>query len=157
MKLLRTGWMIAATCLLVACGGPRAAVAPAPEVLPQEGQASYISDALAGNTTASGEPYRPSALTAAHRQLPFGTRVRVRRLDTGASVVVRINDRGPFVDGRIIDLSKAAARRIRMIRAGIVPVRVTLVERARSYVTAPPRATPAPVAPAAPADPSGGW
>jgi len=93
------------------------------------GRASYYADSLAGNPTASGEPYDPSAFTAAHRSLPFGTVVRVVREDTGASVVVRVNDRGPFGDRRrILDLSRAAAEQIDMIRAGVVSVRAEVLE-----------------------------
>lgn len=100
--------------------------APAPESF--EGEATYYSDKLAGRKTASGERYDPKALTAAHRSLPFGTRVRVERLGTGKSVVVRITDRGPFgKPSRIIDLSKAAARELDMLRAGVVPVRVEVL------------------------------
>lgn len=92
------------------------------------GRASYYSDALAGRSTASGEPYDPRALTAASRDLPFGTRVRVTRTDTGASVVVRINDRGPFRDHRrILDLSRAAAEALDMIRAGVVPIEAEIL------------------------------
>lgn len=68
--------------------------------------------------TASGEPMNPAALTAAHRSLPFNTRLRVVNQRNGRSVVVRINDRGPFVGGRIIDLSKAAAARLGFVKAG---------------------------------------
>jgi rare lipoprotein A len=93
----------------------------------QVGLASYYSDSLAGETTANGERYDPAALTAAHRTLPFGTRVAVRRLDNDRSVVVRINDRGPFVDGRIIDLSRAAARALEMIRAGVARVELEVL------------------------------
>jgi rare lipoprotein A len=75
--------------------------------------------------TASGEMMDPSELTAAHRSLPFGTKVLVENLNTGRSVVVRINDRGPFIGGRIIDLSKAAAASIGMIDSGVAKVRVT--------------------------------
>ncbi|NMC69457.1 MAG: septal ring lytic transglycosylase RlpA family protein, partial [Myxococcales bacterium] len=90
---------------------------------------SYYSDTLAGNPTASGEPYDPAALTAAHRTLPFGTRVRVTRLDDERSVEVRINDRGPFGRrDRIIDLSRAAAERLGMIRAGVIRVRIEVLE-----------------------------
>ena len=93
------------------------------------GRASYYSDRLAGRSTASGEPYDPERLTAASRELPFDTRVRVTRVDTGASVVVRVNDRGPFGDRRrIIDLSRAAAERLDMIREGVVDVRVEVLE-----------------------------
>lgn len=92
------------------------------------GDASYYADKFIGRTTASGEAYDPEALTAAHRSLPFGTRVRVTRLATGESVVVRINDRGPFVRGRVIDLSHTAARRLDMTEEGVVPVAVEVVE-----------------------------
>jgi rare lipoprotein A len=77
-----------------------------------EGQASYYADKLDGNKTASGEPYKKNKLTAAHRTLPFGTKVKVTYLKTGKSVKVVINDRGPHAKGRIIDLSGAAAKKI---------------------------------------------
>jgi rare lipoprotein A len=107
-----------------AANGPAANSAPAGA---QAGQASYYADSLAGNATASGEPYDPRALTGAHRDLPFGTVVDVIRRDDGRRVRIRINDRGPFTKGRIIDLSRAAAERIDMIRAGIVDVDVVVV------------------------------
>jgi rare lipoprotein A len=95
----------------------------------QTGQATYYSDALAGRRTASGERYDPRALTAAHRTLAFGTLIRVVRADDGRAVVVRVNDRGPFSrPDRIIDLSRAAAEAIEMTRAGVVPVRIEIVE-----------------------------
>lgn len=98
----------------------------------REGRASYYSDRLAGRSTASGEPYDPRELTAASRDLPFGTRVRVHRLDAEgrsiASVVVRVNDRGPFRDhSRILDLSRAAAERLEMIQAGVVSIRAEIL------------------------------
>jgi rare lipoprotein A len=89
-----------------------------------EGTASYYGKAHHGKRTASGERFNQNALTAAHRTLPFGTRVRVTNLDNGRSVVVRINDRGPFGRGRIIDLSKAAAEQLNMLRTGTAPVRL---------------------------------
>ncbi len=89
----------------------------------QVGHASWYS--LPANITASGERMDPNELTAAHRSLPFGTRVLVENLTNGRSVVVRINDRGPFVGGRIIDLSKAAAESIGMLGAGTAQVRIT--------------------------------
>lgn len=88
----------------------------------QEGYASYYSDYFHGKTTANGETFNQQALTAAHKTLPFGTRVQVVRTDTGQTVDVVINDRGPFVDGRIIDLSKRAARQIDMLDNGVAPV-----------------------------------
>jgi rare lipoprotein A len=84
----------------------------------QQGEASYYADSLQGNKTASGEPYDSNALTAAHLTLPFGTRVKVTYLETGKSVEVTINDRGPHAKGRIIDLSGAAADRIGLREAG---------------------------------------
>ena len=97
------------------------------------GRATYYSDALAGNRTANGERYDPRAMTAAHRTLKFGTQVRVTRRDTGSSVVVRINDRGPFGDRRrIIDLSRAAAQELGMMRAGVVDVSVEVLGRSEA-------------------------
>jgi rare lipoprotein A len=90
------------------------------------GIASYYADRFHGRQTASGERYDRNAYTAAHRRLPFGTKVQVTRLDTGSSVEVRINDRGPFVKGRVIDLSYAAAKKLGMLRRGVVRVRVVL-------------------------------
>jgi rare lipoprotein A len=90
----------------------------------QRGHASWYS--LPANKTANGERMNPNDLTAAHRSLPFGTRVLVENLSNGQSVVVRINDRGPFTGGRIIDLSKAAAASIGMIASGVANVRVSV-------------------------------
>jgi rare lipoprotein A len=77
--------------------------------------------------TANGEMMNPNAMTAAHKTLPFGTRVRVTNTRTGRSVIVRINDRGPFVRGRIIDVSTGAARALGMVGAGVAPVTVDIV------------------------------
>jgi len=92
----------------------------------EQGKASYYSDKLTGRSTASGEPYDPKELTAAHRTLPFGTVVDVAR-DDGRHVVVRINDRGPFARGRVIDLSRQAADSIGMIRDGVCQVSLRIV------------------------------
>lgn len=89
-----------------------------------DGEASYYGRELAGNRTANGERFNPHALTAAHRTLPMGTRLRVTNKSNGRSVIVRINDRGPFVRGRIIDISLAAARQIQMVGAGKAMVRL---------------------------------
>ena len=94
----------------------------------ETGKASYYGQAHHGKRTASGERFDQNALTAAHRTLPFGTRVRVTNLNNERSVVLRINDRGPFVRGRIIDVSRAAAVRLDMLRAGVVPVRVETLD-----------------------------
>lgn len=93
-----------------------------------EGQATYYSDSLAGNHTSNGEVYDPGRRTAASRDLPFGSIVRVIRRDTGARVLVRINDRGPFGNRkRILDLSRAAAAELGMLRRGVAPVRAEVV------------------------------
>ena len=91
------------------------------------GVASYYADRFHGRRTASGELYDRNAMTAAHRRLPFGTHVRVTNLENGQAVEVRINDRGPFVAGRVIDVSYAAARKLGMLQRGIVKVRVVPV------------------------------
>ena len=75
--------------------------------------------------TASGEMMNPKKMTAAHRSLPFGTKLKVTNKRNGKSVIVRINDRGPFIKGRIVDVSKAAARKIGMVRSGHAPVCIT--------------------------------
>jgi len=94
----------------------------------EKGDASWYGHPYHGRKTASGETYDMYDLTAAHRSLPFGTRVRVRRRDTGQEVVVRINDRGPFIRGRIIDLSYGAAKKIHLDIDGVAPVKITVVE-----------------------------
>lgn len=92
------------------------------------GMASYYGRELAGNRTASGEAFDPADLTAAHRSLPFGTRLRVTNQRNGQSVVVRVNDRGPYARGRVLDLSQAAAEQIGMIRTGSAPVSIELLQ-----------------------------
>ncbi len=92
-----------------------------------EGLASYYAEKFSGRKTASGEIYRPEAMTAAHRTLPFGTRVKVTRLDNGASVTVRVNDRGPWKKGRVIDLSREAAKQIGLMKAGVARVKLEIV------------------------------
>lgn len=89
-----------------------------------KGNASYYADKFHGRKTANGERFSNNDMTAAHRTFPFGTRLRVTNQHNGESVDVRVNDRGPFIKGRIVDLSKAAARKINMIGAGVVPVMV---------------------------------
>lgn len=91
------------------------------------GIASYYGRGFAGRPTASGERFNPAEFTAAHRTLPFGTRVRVTNPNNGKSVVVRINDRGPFVRSRMIDLSQGAAEQIGLIAAGHGTVRLEIV------------------------------
>jgi rare lipoprotein A len=112
---------------------PREAVAdtraPAPREEVQVGYATWYGAAFAGRTTASGERFDPEKMTAAHRSLPFGTWVDVRRVDTGESVRVRVTDRGPFGHvERIIDLSRAAARKLGIVKLGTARVEVRVVD-----------------------------
>jgi len=103
----------------------------------EKGLASWYGNPYHGRRTASGEIYDMHRLTAAHRTLPFGTRVRVTRRDTGASVVVRINDRGPFVKRRVIDLSYAAAKKIHLDVDGVAPVKLTVLGTSAEREPAP--------------------
>ena len=94
----------------------------------QRGRISMYGNDFAGRKTASGEPFDPTALTMAHRTLPFGTRVRVTNLENQRSVEVVVNDRGPSVSGRIADLSEAAARRIGMVADGVVEALLDILQ-----------------------------
>lgn len=124
------GWkrgILMLSLLLVGCAATHHA---GKRGLPEtQGTASYYAKKFVGRSTANGEVYDPDRRTAAHPSLPFGTRVRVTRVDHAEtpSVVVRINDRGPFRRGRIIDLSEAAARQIQMIRDGVGEVQLEVV------------------------------
>ena len=92
-----------------------------------KGVASYYADKFQGRRTASGELYDRNKLTAAHKTLSFGTMVRVTNLENGRSVTVRVNDRGPFVKGRIVDLSYSAAKKIGMIDRGLADVKIEVL------------------------------
>jgi rare lipoprotein A len=109
--------------LLTACGGSR-------ETFTQSGKGSYYADKFEGRATASGVPYRPSKMTAAHNTLPFGTRIQVTNVSNGHSVKVTVNDRGPHVPGRIVDVSRKAARKLDLIDAGVVPVQLRVIRGA---------------------------
>lgn len=94
------------------------------KTLKQDGGASFYSDKFDGRKTASGSTFRQNKLTAAHKTLPFGTKVKVKNLINGKTVKVTITDRGPFVAGRIIDLSKKAAEKLGMVQQGIAKVEI---------------------------------
>jgi rare lipoprotein A len=98
------------------------AVLPAHAGEPACGRASWYGPGFHGKPTASGETYNQNALTVAHKTLPFGVRLRVTSQKTGKSVIVRVNDRGPFIAGRFLDLSKAAAAKLGMLSAGVATV-----------------------------------
>lgn len=116
----------------------RAPVAPVKLGATEKGEASWYGEPYNGRRAASGEIFNMEELTAAHRTLPFQTWVQVTNLNNGKQVDVRITDRGPFVDGRIIDLSRAAAREIDMLRTGVAPVELRVVRAPESL---PPSST----------------
>lgn len=131
VNLRKLGWLLlplTLTLVLQACGSTPPPVSGPVVVSVQQGKASYYGTRHHGRKTASGERFNKNALTAAHRTLPFGSLVRVTNLNNHKSIVVRINDRGPYAKGRIIDLSEQAAREINMIRAGVAQVRVELLK-----------------------------
>jgi rare lipoprotein A (peptidoglycan hydrolase) len=122
---------------LAGCSGssPRFTASPAVRVETggsytayEEGMASYYADEFNGRKTSNGEIFDMNKLTAAHKSLPFNSVVKVTNLDNQLSVIVRVNDRGPFVEGRIIDLSLAAARSINMVGSGTAKVSVEVIE-----------------------------
>lgn len=106
---------------------PPVVIASATPVKVSQGTASWYGPGFYGNRTASGEVLRPGTLTAAHRSLPFGTRVRVTNLHNGRSAVVRINDRGPFHGSRVIDLAHGAASELGVTASGLAPVRLEVL------------------------------
>ncbi len=133
MHVARLGALPAAALLILAGCGRRKPVPPPKAARPrrgwaQSGTASYYADKFHGRKTSSGEVYSHRRLTAAHRTLPFGTRIRVTNLKNRRRVVVRVNDRGPFRKGRILDLSLAAARELDMVRAGTARVKIEVVK-----------------------------
>lgn len=105
------------------CAAARASPGAAP-TRAEEGIASYYAASLEGRSTASGEPYRGAQATCAHRTHPFGTKLRITELRSGRSVVCRVNDRGPFVKGRVVDLSASLARELGIVKQGLAKVRV---------------------------------
>jgi rare lipoprotein A len=117
--------------------------APVEEGWSEKGVASWYGEPYHGRRTASGEVYDMYAMTAAHKSLPFGTVVRVDRRDTGADVTVRINDRGPFIGGRIIDLSYASAQAIGLDVDGVAPVKITVVGSEAAPPSPPASSLPA--------------
>jgi rare lipoprotein A len=122
--------LLASVLVLPGCRKKKRKIAPAAAVslrgYVEEGMASWYGHPYHGRPAANGEIYDMEQLTAAHRTLPFGTWVMVENLSNGKQVAVRINDRGPFVDGRIVDLSHAAAKEIDLIGPGVVRVRLTV-------------------------------
>ncbi|GAA4406835.1 septal ring lytic transglycosylase RlpA family protein [Quisquiliibacterium transsilvanicum] len=137
--------LIAAWTLLP--GGPAAIAQEADSLAPvaaqmlahEQGRISFYAQHFAGRATASGELFDPEAMTMAHPHLPFGTLVRVTTLNTGRSVVLTVNDRGPFHGARIADVSPAAARLLGMIRKGLVRARLEVLDPILSPTAGSPR------------------
>lgn len=126
--LLLLAFLVLQGCSL-AGGPPPADPSPgdAPAAWTQTGIASWYGEPFHGRTTASGEMYDMNKLTCAHKTLPFGTRLRVQNLDNGRAVTLRVTDRGPFVEGRIVDVSRKAAQELGMIGPGTARVRITVL------------------------------
>ena len=139
----KAGWAMAATLGAVLLGGSygwhhatggaeaeasTVVAASAHHAFTQRGRASWYGPGFHGKLTASGDRYDQNRLTAAHRTLPLGSTVTVTNLENGKSVKVVINDRGPYVRGRVIDLSRAAARKLDMLDAGVIDVRVAATD-----------------------------
>jgi rare lipoprotein A len=149
MTFRATSLATLAACLIIffcGCGGKKQKKPPVARIgATQTGIASWYGDPYHGRRAANGEVYDMEKFTAAHRTLPFGTWVRVDNLTNGRQVEVRITDRGPFIDGRIIDLSRAGARAIELLGPGIAKVKLTII-RAPSIptITAPTVSSVAP-------------
>lgn len=120
-------FLVFAAFVISGCSGPAPKHDAQGTGYRETGGASFYADRFQSRKTASGERFDQSALTAAHKKLPFGTRVRVTNIANGKTVVVRINDRGPFVNGRIIDLSRSAFTRIGNTRSGVINVKIEVV------------------------------
>ncbi len=128
MKLIKLVLLSVLSVILAACSTAPGNINNQQRDVAEQGKASFYADKYHGRTTASGERFSQQAATAAHLKLPFGTRVNVTNIANNKSVVVRINDRGPYIQGRIIDLSKAMFEKIADSSAGVIDVSVTVIE-----------------------------
>ncbi len=150
MRKLVMGCAIAACVALTAKSearppdtfGTPTRVAPAPpKKVATVGVASWYGEDFDGNPTASGETFDMNALTAASPDLPLGTKVEVTNLRNNRSLIVRVNDRGPFITGRFLDLSRAAAERLGFLNAGLAQVQIRVLDRANRFEAKRPRAS----------------
>ena len=128
MKLIKLVLLSVLSVILAACSTAPGNINNQQRDVAEQGKASFYADKYHGRLTASGERFSQQAATAAHLKLPFGTRVNVTNIANNKSVVVRINDRGPYIRGRIIDLSKAMFEKIADSSAGVIDVSVTVIE-----------------------------
>lgn len=125
LKISSLSWIVLPLLLTACASGPM--TRSDSKGFEEQGEATYYADKYQGRKTASGERFNQKALTAAHKRLAFGSKVKVTNLANGKSVVVRVNDRGPFVRGRIIDLSKAAFLRISNTHHGVIDVSIKVI------------------------------
>ena len=128
MKLIKLVLLSVLSMILAACSTAPDNINNQQRDVAEQGKASFYADKYHGRLTASGERFSQQAATAAHLKLPFGTRVNVTNIANNKSVVVRINDRGPYIRGRIIDLSKAMFKKIADPKVGVIDVSVTVID-----------------------------
>ena len=128
MKLIKLVLLSVLSVILAACSTAPSNINNQQRDVAEQGKASFYADKYHDRTTASGERFSQQAATAAHLKLPFGTRVNVTNIANNKSVVVRINDRGPYIRGRIIDLSKAMFKKIADPKVGVIDVSVTVID-----------------------------
>ena len=128
MKLIKLVLLSVLSVILAACSTAPSNINNQQRDVAEQGKASFYADKYHGRLTASGERFSQQAATAAHLKLPFGTRVKVTNIANNKSVVVRINDRGPYIRGRIIDLSKAMFEKIAAPKVGVIDVSVTVID-----------------------------
>ncbi|WP_193049388.1 septal ring lytic transglycosylase RlpA family protein [Pseudoalteromonas undina] len=128
MKLIKFVFISVLLVILTACSTAPSNINNQQRDVAEQGKASFYADKYHGRLTASGERFSQQAATAAHLKLPFDTRVKVTNIANNKSVVVRINDRGPYIRGRIIDLSKAMFKKIADPKVGVIDVSVTVID-----------------------------
>ncbi|QBJ63338.1 septal ring lytic transglycosylase RlpA family protein [Pseudoalteromonas sp. DL-6] len=129
MKQTKLVFISVLSVILTACSTAPNKINSQQSDISERGKASFYADKYHGRTTASGERFSQQAATAAHLKLPFGTRVNVTNIANNKSVVVKINDRGPYIRGRIIDLSKAMFEKIADPKVGVIDVAVTVIDK----------------------------
>jgi rare lipoprotein A len=132
MKLIKLVLLSMLLVILNACSALPSNINNQQRDVAEQGKASFYADKYHGRLTASGERFSQQAATAAHLKLPFGTRVNVTNIANNKSVVVRINDRGPYIRGRIIDLSKAMFKKIADPKVGVINVTVTVIDKSNT-------------------------
>ena len=132
MKRIKLVFISVLLVILTACSAAPSNINNQQRGVAEQGKASFYADKYHGRTTASGERFSQQAASAAHLRLPFGTKVKVTNIANNKSVVVRINDRGPYIRGRIIDLSKAMFKKIADPKVGVIDVTVTVIDKSNT-------------------------